>query len=96
MEQTKTKISETIVTGRKFRRLVDNEAKNWDRFCGWNKPVMPFKHATPMSSKEIHEPINGAKTTVCVKKRRKRIALEPETENWEKICITPYGLYNNN
>ncbi len=54
MEQTETKIkNETVVTGRKFRRLVDNEAKNWDRFCGWNQPVMPFKRAIHISTDKI-------------------------------------------
>lgn len=33
MEQNEPKINETIVTGRKFRRLDNNETKNWDRIC---------------------------------------------------------------
>lgn len=33
MTQNETKINETIVTGRKFRRLNNSETKNWDRIC---------------------------------------------------------------
>lgn len=37
MKQTETKINETIVTGRRFRKLVDPETKNWTRISGWVK-----------------------------------------------------------
>lgn len=33
MEQTESRINETIVAGRKFRRLDNSITKNWDRIC---------------------------------------------------------------
>lgn len=39
MEQTESKINETVVTGRKFKKLVDPVVKDLSRTSGWVKVV---------------------------------------------------------
>ena len=48
MEQTETKMNETIVEGHKFRRPIEFGSKNWERFTGWAMTDRPFKRATPI------------------------------------------------
>lgn len=39
MEQTESRINETVVTGRKFKRLVDPTVKDWPRISWWAKII---------------------------------------------------------
>lgn len=39
MEQTESRINETVVTGRKFKRLVNPIVKDWPRISGWVKII---------------------------------------------------------
>lgn len=93
MKENNIAINETVITGRKFRRLIDKESHNEIITTGWYKTDRPYKKATPISNKDMHDSINETETTVCAKKIRKRII--PEHNNWEKICLTPYGLYSH-
>lgn len=44
------KINETIIDGRKFRRLIDKETNTWERFSGWCVIDRPFKRAVPINN----------------------------------------------
>jgi len=44
--------NETIVTGRKFRRLIDKKTNTWERFCGWHITERPFTKAIPLDSEK--------------------------------------------
>lgn len=49
MDQNKTEVVEKVITGRKFRRLIDKDSNTWDRFCGWAVTDRPFRKGTPIT-----------------------------------------------
>lgn len=49
------KINESIIEGRKFRRLVDRESNLWARISGWIVTDRPFKKATPLNINKIQK-----------------------------------------
>ncbi len=67
MEQIESKINETIVTGRKFERLVDPVVKDWSRISGWIK-VVDTSEEEPTSM--ISEMVKGRTFPNCNHKGR--------------------------
>ena len=47
------KINETIVEGRKFRRLINKEANTLERFSGWYVTDRPFECGILMDVRKI-------------------------------------------
>ena len=39
MEKIELQDNETVVTGRKFKRLDNTESKNWNRISGWSNII---------------------------------------------------------
>ena len=49
MDQNKTDVNEKLITGRKFRRLIDKESNIWERTSGWVVTDRPFHMAVPIT-----------------------------------------------
>lgn len=50
-----TKINESIIEGRKFRRLVGRETNTCERISGWIATDRPFKKANPLNINKIQK-----------------------------------------
>lgn len=49
------KTNETIIEGRKFRRLIDKKTNTWGRTSGWITTDRPFRKAIPISINNIQK-----------------------------------------
>lgn len=79
-------VNEQIVTGRKFRKLVDEATKLWQRISFWTKACdVEFDNGKDLESTMSHLTANGAITEVkIVNSLPPDAASHPTTFYWVK------------